>query len=202
MAFTPLAKISAFIITSLLFWRPVVTGRAKPFCPQAGISVSILHFPPLTMAHPSGQMEGLLGEFFSQIAKRCFDGECKMSKSAITTTFFNSTENFMSTIRGNKTNIAFPITRSMKMSLSRRHNINTESSPTLVTFELFLTSPAYVLIVDVENVNNKVSRQELNSLFENAWPIVTFTLLIAGISGMVVWILVRRTVKFYRAIFN
>ena len=196
MALTLLAKISAFIIVSVLFWRPVVTERERaiPFCPQAGISVSILHFPPLTMARSSERIEGLLGEFFFQVAQRCFVGECKMSESAITTTFFNSTEDFMSTIRRNKTNIAFPITRSMKMSLSRRHKQDTESMPTGVTFELFLTSPAYVLIVDVENVNNKVSRQELNSLFENAWPIVAFTLLIAGISGMVVWILVRWTV--------
>ena len=187
--------LQTITITAALLWKPVAMGPRNPGCPSRdGLSVSVLNFPPFTMTSPSGELEGLLGEFFTQIAKRCFIRHCKLPISDIRTTVFNSTEEFESTIRENKIDIAFPISRPTKMSLSKHDHENTISSLELVRFQLFLTSPAYLLIMDVENVNRKVSKQELNALFENSWPVVTFTLLIAGISGMVMWILVRWTV--------
>ena len=59
-------------------------------------------------------------------------------------------------------------------------------------FEVFIKSPGYSLIMDVNNINLKTNELIFASLIENSWPIVVFTLLIAGISGMVIWILVRR----------
>lgn len=61
-----------------------------------------------------------------------------------------------------------------------------------LVFEVFIKSPGYSLIMDVNNINLKTNELIFASLIENSWPIVVFTLLIAGISGMVIWILVRR----------
>ncbi|KAL9981440.1 hypothetical protein ACROYT_G010146 [Oculina patagonica] len=155
-------------------------------CPPDGLSLSVLHAPPFITVSHSGQVEGLLGEYFSLIIQRCFTHKCKSFSYSIRPTIFNSTESFISTIRENKTDVAFPLSRPLMMSLSGRRD-STEPQP--VTFETFMISPGYSLIMDVEHVNDKVSELELNSLFENSWPIVVFTLLIAGISGMVVWIL-------------
>ena len=159
-------------------------------CLLDGLSMSVLHDPPFTTVSDSGEVEGLLGEFFSLIVRRCFSrNSCS---NVISTTIFNSTEDFISTIRGNKTDIAFPISTPMKMLLSA-HDPDSGTEQLPLMFELFITSPGYLLIMDVNHVNHKVIQLELRSLFENSWPIVVFTLLIAGISGMVVWILVSRT---------
>lgn len=180
------------LITAVLLWRPVFMKKPpESVCPPDGLSLSVLHAPPFITVSHSGQVEGLLGEYFSLIIQRCFTHKCKSFSYSIRPTIFNSTESFISTIRENKTDVAFPLSRPLMMSLSGRRD-STEPQP--VTFETFMISPGYSLIMDVEHVNDKVSELELNSLFENSWPIVVFTLLIAGISGMVVWILVSRTV--------
>ena len=173
-------------------------GGGQPPCPisSTGLTISVFRDPPFTEFENS-KVKGILGGFFEMTMKQCIikAQECNLSEKYFRRKLFNSTTSFMLDIEENKTDIAFPILRPMKMSLSKHDHSNTESSQALVRLELFLTSPAYLLIMDVDNVNRKVSRQELNALFENSWPIVAFTLLIAGISGMVMWILVRWTVS-------
>lgn len=163
----------------------------RHFCPKNGLTVSVLSVPPFTISSNSGEVEGILGEFFSRITRRCLIKDCRLSQSAIQITLFNSTDDFISAIQRNTTDIAFPISRTIMMHL--RDSTHTQTGP-LLTFELFLQSPGYFLIMDVKNVNHKVIKLELMNLIQNSWPIVVFTLLIAGISGMVVWILVSQTI--------
>lgn len=74
----------------------------------------------------------------------------------------------------------------MKMWLSDDDYIGQEMS-----FQEFFASPGYSLVMDVEYINKKANDIIVQSLMENTWPIIVFTLLIAGISGIIVWILVR-----------
>jgi len=133
-------------------------------------------------------VEGILGEFFTEIQKKCFldTPECKSVSRNVTIekSLFNSTANFVSAIEGNTTDIAFPITAPMKMVLSGDSYLGP-----LLIFEVFIKSSGYSLIMDVENFNQKSNDIVFDTLLVNTWPIFVFTLLIAGISGICVWML-------------
>lgn len=188
---------AALICTAVLFWKPVLTSSASPpprtgTCPipRTGIRISILNDPPFT-EFKSGEVEGILGEFFTEIQKKCFldTPECKSVSRNVTIekSLFNSTANFVSAIEGNTTDIAFPITAPMKMVLSGDIYLGP-----LLIFEVFIKSSGYSLIMDVENFNQKSNDIVFDTLLVNTWPIFVFTLLIAGISGICVWMLVSK----------
>ena len=159
------------------------------FCPQNGLKASVLLVPPYITSSNSGKVEGILGDFFFRITLRCFIQGCGLSRSAIQITLFNSTDDFVSALHENKTDIAFPISGPVMTRLRHSTHGPKYTGPPL-EFEVFLQSPGYFLIMDVEHVNSKVIALELMNLIQNSWPVVVFTLMIAGISGMVVWILV------------
>lgn len=169
--------------------------KATPlkFCPKNGLKASVLRVPPYTMLSHSGKLEGILGDFFSRIAQRCFIQGCKLPRSTIQITLFNSTDDFISALQKNKTDVAFPISGPM-MNHIRDASIGPKQTGPVYAFEVFLQSPGYYLIMDVHRVNGEVIALELMNLIQNSWPIVVFTLLIAGISGMVVWILVSQAI--------
>lgn len=161
-----------------------------PRCPipQTGLTISVLQDPPFTVFN-SGEVKGILGEYFAQIKKKCFRNapECKSVSRNVTIPerLFNSTTGFLSAVESNKTDIAFPITGPLKMDLSG----DSYTGPGLI-FEVFMKSQGYSLIMDVKNFNRKSNDIVFDALLENTWPIFVFTLLIAGISGIFVWILV------------
>jgi len=62
------------------------------------------------------------------------------------------------------------------------------SGPPLRILE-FIASPGYSLIMDVQIFNDKANEIVMKTLMTNTWPIIAFTLLLAGISGICVWIL-------------
>ena len=169
--------------------------KATPlkFCPKNGLKASVLRVPPYTMLSNSGRLEGILGDVFSRIARRCFIQGCELPWSTIQTTLFNSTDDFISALQGNKTDIAFPLSGPM-INHIRDASIGPKQTGPVYAFEVFLQSPGYYLIMDVHRVNGEVIALELMNLIQNSWPIVVFTLLIAGISGMVVWILVSQAI--------
>ena len=183
----------ALICTAVLLWRPVDLmshgGQHPCPIPQTGLRLSILQDPPFAEFTSEG-VKGILGEFFAEIHKKCLLNapECKSVSRNVTIkdrTLFNSTTSFLSAIKGNTTDIAFPITAPLKMNLSGDSYVG----PRLL-FEIFITSPGYSLIMDVENFNRKSNDIVFDALLVNTWPIFVFTLLIAGISGIFVWMLV------------
>ena len=193
----------ALICTAVLLWKPVLVSPAfppPPVCPipQTGLRISVLNDPPYT-EFKSGEVKGVLGEFFTKMQKKCFQNslECKSVSRNVTILPVNSTANFSSIIKRNRTDIAFPITAPMKMALSgdRYHG------PPLI-FEVFIKSTGYSLIMDVENFNRKSNDIVFDTLLANTWPIFVFTLLIAGISGICVWMLVSKIhIRTYIALF-
>ena len=182
------------VITTLLC-RSVLAVKPAPlhFCPENGLRASVLRVPPYIMSSNSGEVEGILGDFFTRLTRRCFIQGCGLPRNAIHITLFNSTDDFLSALQENKTDIAFPISGPVMMRMRDSAYGPRQTGP-LLAFEVFLQSAGYFLIMDVEHVNSKVTALELMNLLQNSWPIVVFTLLIAGISGMVVWILVCQAI--------
>ena len=176
-----------FILLLKLSWWPCVSGKKwLPFCPSA-LRVSTLYFPPFVLNSSSGDPKGIMGDFFMDTLDNCVVKMCapNVTLENITFEMFYSTEAFASWIRDNKSDLFFPIARPLKVALSG----DDYTGPAL-DFRTVLSSPKYSLIKDVEIYNKEAKIIVLKTLFENAWPIVVFTVLIAGISGVCVWILV------------
>ena len=177
-----------------MLWKPVLMSPGGPShntcpIPPSGLTISILEEPPFT-EFKSGKVKGILGEFFNEIQKKCFINalECKSAPRNVTIKkLFNSSTSFKSAIEGNETDIAFPITAPLKMHLSGDRYFG----PGLI-FEEFIESTGYSLIMDVANFNQRTNDIVFHTLLVNTWPIFVFTLLIAGISGICVWMLVSK----------
>ena len=179
------------ILIGILLWKPFFTTAAASdqACPTSlPVRISALNFPPLVEPSPdrAKASKGVLGEFIIRIIRKCFLRDCKLNPSSVQTTVFNTTCSFLKSIQDGEAEIAFPITRPIKMWLSDDDYIGPEMS-----FQEIFTSPGYSLVMDVEYINKKANDIIVQSLMENTWPIIVFTLLIAGISGIIVWILVR-----------
>lgn len=179
----------ALILTGALFWRPVLGMKCQPppvMGPDnAPVRVSVLHIPPLILQSSSdGKIKGILGEFFAEIVKMCFIKHCNLTRDFFNVTLYNTTQRFLKSIEDSKAEIAFPISRPLKMWLSHSNYTGPD-----MHFEDFFKSPGYSLIMDVGNVNEKANAIVMQTLLENTWPIIVVTLLFAGISGIFVWML-------------
>lgn len=178
-------------LIGVLLWKPFFTTAAASdqACPtNSPVRISALNFPPLV--EPSQDrtkpLKGVLGEFMTHIFSKCLLRDCNLTRSSVQPTIFNTTWSFLKSIQDGEADIAFPVTRPIKMWLSDDDYIGPE-----ITFQEFFTSPGYSLVMDVKYINKKANEIIVQSLMENTWPIIVFTLLIAGISGIIVWILVR-----------
>ena len=187
------SSVALVICAAVLLWKPVLMSPGSPPpcpIPENGLElrISILEDPPFT-EFESGKVKGILGEIFAEIQKKCFlePPGCKSESRNVTIRMrqFNSTTSFLSAIERNTTDIAFPITSSLKMDLSGDKYFG----PGL-KFDVFIESSGYSLIMDVENFNRRSNKIVFDALLVNTWPIFVFTLLIAGISGIFVWMLV------------
>ena len=192
----------ALILTGALFWRPVLGMKCQPppvMGPDnAPVRVSVLHIPPLILQSSSdGKIKGILGEFFAEIIKMCFIKHCNLTWDFFSVTMYNTTQSFLKSIEDSKAEIAFPLSRPLKMWLSDSNYTGPD-----MYFEDFFKSPGYSLIMDVDNINEKANAIVMQTLLENTWPIIVVTLLFAGISGIFVWMLVRLLRNRISRIFN
>lgn len=187
------AKITlmTLTVTGALIWRLASASPApyKFVCPlnMSQIRISVLNVPPLTLPGSRGHGEkvtGILGKLFLKIIRKYIHRNC--TSFSLNFTQFHITQNFLESISDNEADIAFPITRPQKMWLSS----DSYNGPDLI-FEEFIESPGYSLIMDVGCFNMKANNIVMKTLVQNTWPIIVFTLLLAGISGMCVWVLVR-----------
>lgn len=173
----------------VLIWKPVYMNQNNPNAPRNacllnGASLSVLVHPPMTTDYRDQNFKGILGDFFGEIIEKCFVGQCQMSPESFKITVFNSTASFVVSMKENNSDIAFPIMRPLKMFLT-----SDDYNGSRFRFEEFMKTPWYSLILDVKNFNSKANSIVFKTLGESVWPIVIFTLLIAGISGICVWAL-------------
>ena len=175
----------------VLIWKPVYMNQNTPNAPRNacllnGASLSVLVHPPMTTDYRDQNFKGILGDFFGEIIEKCFVEQCQISPKSFKITVFNSTASFVGSMKENNSDIAFPIMRPLKMFLT-----SDDYNGSRFRFEEFMKTPWYSLILDVKNFNSKANSIVFKTLGESVWPIVIFTLLIAGISGICVWALVR-----------
>lgn len=191
-----LGRITLVTLTLVgtLFWKPV---RSMPnhdqVCPlSTTVNVSVLALPPFAMLPSSGEGKGILGDFFHRIVQNCVLKQCNLTIDSIQVTTFNNTRNLKESLETGKAEIAFPLSRPLKMMLSGEDYVG----PALI-LEQLIKSPGYSLIMDVGIFNGKANDIVLTRMLQNIWPIIVFTILLAGISGICVWILVSRTSNIY-----
>ena len=158
---------------------------SQPKKSSADVLVNLVH-PPMTTDYRDQNFKGILGDFFGEIIEKCFVEQCQISPKSFKITVFNSTASFVGSMKENNSDIAFPIMRPLKMFLT-----SDDYNGSRFRFEEFMKTPWYSLILDVKNFNSKANSIVFKTLGESVWPIVIFTLLIAGISGICVWALVR-----------
>lgn len=188
-----LGRITLVTLTLIgtLFWKPV-RSSSPHVCPPVGITVlnvSALVLPPFTMLPSSGDGRGIVGDFFHRILENCLIKQCRsLTKDSIQVTTFNTPRSFIESLVNRKAGIALPIPRPLKMMLSGEDY----TGPALI-LEQLIESPGYSLIMDVRIFNGKANDIVMTRMLQNTWPIIVFTILLAGISGICVWILVSRT---------
>lgn len=184
---------AACVTITLLLYRPALTNTIgsrdrSVGCPHSRqqFTVSILVIPPYTIISDSGELIGILGDFFDDIIHRCLLRFCGLSKDAFNMTFINSSKEFQMILQNNMTDFALPVSKPMQLLLRPDDH---DAQP-LMMVEQIISSPGYSLIMDVENVNVRANKAALIKLYIESWPITIFAFMVTGISGMVIWILV------------
>ena len=188
-----LARITLVTLTlcGALFWKPV--RSLENVCPTSTpVNVSVITYPPFAMSPSSDDGRGILRDFFFRILQNCVLKQCNLTMDSFQITTFNSTQSFIHSLVSGSAAVAFPISRPLKMMLSGEDY----RGPPLI-LEQIIKSPGYSLIMDVGIFNGKANEIVMTRMLENTWPIIVFTILLAGISGICVWILVSRTSNVY-----
>ena len=183
------ATVMTFIILGALLFK-ISDTTALVNCSAQRLQVAILLVPPLTLNNSHDDVKrGSLRDSVISIIKKCINSknhcnDLAMKLECCQVTNFQEEQIFQESILSNDTDIdiAFPISSRMKKTLS---SINDNMS-----FHELIETPGYSLIMDTGHVNNKANTIVTKKLVQNAWPIVVFAFLFAGIAGVCVWALV------------
>ena len=162
-----------------------------PVCPEnypnlLPFRISVLDDAPFAISSPNGRISGIVADFFLEIVKKCFIRECNVTLESFQYNVFNTTSSFLESVSNSEVDMAFPISRPLMMWLSG----DTYKGPPL-KFDDIIKSPGYSLIMDVGIFNGKANDLVMTNLMQDTWPIIAFIVLLAGISGICVWMLVR-----------
>ena len=155
--------------------------RQSPL-PSCGYTIALLDFPPYIINTSStiGFMREKINWF---VNSRCFvkndkqrDDVCNMEPKLVQ----NSAE-MVKLIKNKSVDFAFPIQAEAKKALQEETN---------VTLIRAFVSPGCSLIVNIKQCEEG-SRAQLLSSITSQWPILACIVLLSGISGVVIWLLVR-----------
>ena len=146
--------------------------------PSCGYTIALLDFPPYIMNRSSngGFMRDKIEWFVNE---KCFeqkDGACEMKPRIVQ----NSGE-MVKLIKNKSVDFAFPLQADAKTALKDETN---------VTLIRGFVSPGCSLIVNTKQCEEGSRAQLLTSIMSQ-WPILACIILLSGISGVVIWLLVR-----------
>ena len=164
----------------------------RPLGPCLGKNVTItsLFLPPFVMESKNtsrfGGLKGIVLDFVYDNIHYCFQ-HCDMSD--INFVSVNSTDEFIDIIEHNRTDLAFPIPGSLEKELAHYDHFQDTSNPVL--FYRVVESPGQAYIICLEVFQEKATKKVAKSLLASS-PIFLFTFLLAGISGVCIWVLVSR----------
>lgn len=185
-----LVKASKLCFFSLFLYNTAVFALKSGSignCPisSTNFSAAFLHNPPYVKADRT-KWHGLIYDFVQAGLIRCFRRySCNMTKMHWREVF--SEEKLSSLTLEEETDIAIPITPSLFSSLTEELSTSRDWRVTLVTI---VESPGFALVIDYDACKTKIEKIITYTIL-SAWPVCAVILLLAGISGISIWALVR-----------
>ena len=142
-------------------------------------SVALLDFPPYIMN--SSIQRGFMYEKITWFVDfTCFDREDSDPEACIMEPIFVKTlDDMTKLIKEKRVDFAFPV----------QNDARTVDEPAVTLIRAFVSSGCS-LIVNIKQCQ-KESREELLTSLTSQWPILACMILLSGISGVVIWLLVR-----------
>lgn len=188
MAMPTFCSVFLFLTISAIVRAESAKNSRNPVsCPLSNKTTFTVNFvvdPPyvtkIARVRNGKTKQGIMYDFARMGITECFHSfKCSMKQVnwvAVNSTFLNTS------IVDGQTDVAFAIHPSATPSFP--------SSP-LVTFLTPLHSPGLAFIVDYDACTKDTERLTVNTLLSAVWPNFSFTLLLAGISGIFIWALVN-----------
>ena len=156
-------------------------GQSDPHETNCNYSIALLDFPPYIMN--SSNEKGFMYETIKWFVDfTCFSREeidpqaCKMVPI-----YVRSSLDMVDLIKRKKVDFAFPIQADAKTAL--------KDEPDVTLIRAFV-SPGCSLIMNMKQCQEE-SRQQLFTSITSEWPILAAMMLLSGISGIIIWLLVR-----------
>ncbi|XP_048581924.1 uncharacterized protein LOC5511609 isoform X2 [Nematostella vectensis] len=156
-------------------------------CPTEPIIVHILSLPPYAWQVNNTHSAGIAFTFIRRGLEKCFS-HCNASQPKYV--FVNSTDELCAVLLQNATDIALPITSALENELDDGDDPTFDyyqKHPHLV-FDSLVNSPGLSYVIHLGNTNDVVKNHMINALVE-VWPVVIYCILLAGISGILVWVM-------------
>ncbi|EDO39895.1 predicted protein [Nematostella vectensis] len=156
-------------------------------CPTEPIIVHILSLPPYAWQVNNTHSAGIAFTFIRRGLEKCFS-HCNASQPKYV--FVNSTDELRAVLLQNATDIALPITSALENELDDGDDPTFDyyqKHPHLV-FDSLVNSPGLSYVIHLGNTNDVVKNHMINALVE-VWPVVIYCILLAGISGILVWVM-------------
>ena len=144
-------------------------------------SIALLDFPPYIMNSSSerGFMYDKIKWFVDMTCVT--EEEIKPEECTMVPKFVRSWEEIVELIKNKSVDFAFPIQAAAKAALKDEPN---------VTFIRALVSSGCSIIVNIKQCQDE-SREQLFTSITSQWPILACMILLSGISGVIIWLLVR-----------
>ena len=184
---TPLFVFFAFFLSAGV----TNTGEMIDVCPKSSsnFTVAFRNDPPYVKVVGT-KWKGLLYDFIEWGLNRCFH-QYSCNAKAIHWKEIFSEDRLSSVILDKTTDIAMPITPSLS-SLTEELRKSRFTDVTLITV---VKSPGLALVIDYHACKMKIEKLTTSAIL-SAWPVGAVILLLAGISGISIWALVRTSHSF------
>ena len=145
-------------------------------------SVALLDFPPYIMN--SSIQRGFMYEKITWFVDfTCFGREDSDPEACIMEPLFvQNSEEMVELIKEKKVDFAFPVQADAKAAL--------KDVPDVTLIRAFVSSGCS-MIVNTKQCEEE-SREQLLTSITSQWPILAYIILLSGISGVVIWLLVRK----------
>lgn len=155
--------------------------QSDPMETKCGYSIALLDFPPYIMN--SSLERGFMYDKIKWFVDfTCFSREENDPEACIMEPIFTrNSEEIFKLLKERSVDFAFPIEAEAKAAL--------KDEPDVTLIRAFVSSECS-LIVNVKQCQDE-SREQLFTSITSQWPILACMILLSGISGVIIWLLVR-----------
>lgn len=151
----------------------------KDDCPFSNMSISVLIDPPYV---DNNIATGIISDFILYGLTVCFKTKtCENKIKTLHWRKLQSEEEMVTAIKAKQAKLVFPVPPSLITNRKRLAKT--------VDYYPVVTSPGLALIVNYHSCK-KIANSALSQTVSSVWPILAFSLLMAGISGVFIWAIV------------